>query len=89
MARGLKWAGHCANDPRCEGHRHDESALSFVLHEFGLKPVAPNWESFGMARHVPDYDVVKMRTLIIENIGSKGMASGYDSGLVDLEELCR
>src|ERR1019366_4879766 len=26
---GAKWRGHCSFDPRCEGHRHDESAMSF------------------------------------------------------------
>ena len=65
MERGLKWAGHCSNDPRCEGHRHDEAALSFVLHGMGLKAVTPDWERFGIARHVPDYDVVKMREAVL------------------------
>ena len=35
---GNKLAGHCSYDPRCEGHRHDEAALSFVLHTLGLTP---------------------------------------------------
>lgn len=35
---GNKLSGHCSNDPRCEGHRHDEAALSFVLHSLGLVP---------------------------------------------------
>lgn len=35
---GHKLAGHCSDDPRCMGHRHDESALSAILHRMGLKP---------------------------------------------------
>ncbi len=35
---GQKLAGHCSTDPRCQGHRHDESALSFILWEMGLTP---------------------------------------------------
>ena len=34
---GAKTTGHASFDPRCEGHRHDESALSFVLWQMGLK----------------------------------------------------
>ena len=83
VARGLKWAGHCSNDPRCEGHRHDESALSFVLHELGLKPVAPEWECYGIARHVADYDVVKMRQAILD----EGLYIFSDGTLA--RELCR
>lgn len=35
---GNKWEGHCSADLRVQGHRHDESALSYVLHERGLRP---------------------------------------------------
>lgn len=35
---GQKFAGHCSDDKRCLGHRHDESALSCILHNLGLKP---------------------------------------------------
>lgn len=35
---GDKWAGHCSDDLRVEGHRHDESALSAILFEMGLVP---------------------------------------------------
>src|SRR6186713_1052681 len=28
-AWGQKWQGHCSDDPRVQGHRHDESALAF------------------------------------------------------------
>ena len=28
---GLKWGAKCSDDPRCQGHRHDESALSWIL----------------------------------------------------------
>ena len=37
-AWGNKITGECSKDPRCQGHRHDESALSFVLYKLGLKP---------------------------------------------------
>src|SRR6185369_76530 len=37
-AWGNKTTGECSKDPRCHGHRHDESALSFVLYKLGLKP---------------------------------------------------
>ena len=36
---GLKTKGHVSNDPRVEGHRHDEAALSAILHDLDLKPV--------------------------------------------------
>ncbi len=35
---GNKLRGHCSHDPRVFGHRHDEAALSFVLHTLGLTP---------------------------------------------------
>lgn len=35
---GNKWAGHVSYDLRVQGHRHDESALSFVLYSLGLAP---------------------------------------------------
>lgn len=35
---GLKWQGHASDDTAVNGHRHDESALSFVLHSLSLKP---------------------------------------------------
>lgn len=37
-AWGNKWEGHVSDDPEVQGHRHDESALSFVLHRVGLVP---------------------------------------------------
>lgn len=35
---GLKYEGHCSDDPTVQGHRHDESALSLILHQWGLRP---------------------------------------------------
>lgn len=35
---GQKISGHVSYDPRVLGHRHDEAALSLVLHSYGLKP---------------------------------------------------
>jgi len=37
-AASMKTSGHVSFDPRVRGHRHDESALAFVLHSLGLKP---------------------------------------------------
>ncbi len=37
---GQKWEGHVSFDPGVQGHRHDESALSFVLWDLGLRPEA-------------------------------------------------
>ena len=64
---GAKWRGHCSFDTRCQGHRHDESAMSFVLWKLGLKPAENprGLAHYGIERHVPDYDVVKMRDAIL------------------------
>jgi hypothetical protein len=35
---GDKTQGHCSDDPRCGGHRHDEAVLSFLFWKFGLSP---------------------------------------------------
>lgn len=35
---GQKLQGECSMDPRCEGHRHDEAALSYILWKMGLRP---------------------------------------------------
>jgi len=40
---GQKIKGWCSNDPRCEGHRHDEAALSFILWKLGLEPGRKPW----------------------------------------------
>lgn len=42
---GNKTTGHCSNDPRVEGHRHDEAALSFALWSLGLKPAVSTFLS--------------------------------------------
>ena len=64
---GAKWRGHCSFDTRCQGHRHDESAMSFELWKLGLKPAENprGLAHYGIERHVPDYDVVKMRDAIL------------------------
>ncbi len=62
---GHKWSAPCSDDPRCKGHRHDEAALSLVLHQWGFK-VEPSAfltleNERGFIGHmVPDFDVVKM-----------------------------
>jgi len=35
---GGKWSKRFSGDPRVEGHRHDEAALSLILHTLRLKP---------------------------------------------------
>ena len=62
---GGKWSGWCSDDPRCEGHRHDESALSYVLHSLGLVPKSSGFlqmegPEYVIGHMVPDYDVVRM-----------------------------
>jgi hypothetical protein len=39
LPHGEKFRGHVSHDPRVEGHRHDEAALSLVLHRLGLTPM--------------------------------------------------
>jgi hypothetical protein len=34
-----KFHGHVSHDARVQGHRHDETSLSFILHRLGLRPV--------------------------------------------------
>jgi hypothetical protein len=77
---GAKWRGHCSKDPRCQGHRHDESAMSFVLWKLGLKPMEnpKGLTAHGIERHVPDYDVVRMREFI-EGHGLLGWEEAADA----------
>lgn len=86
MEDGAKWRGHCSFDPRCEGHRHDESAMSFVLWKLGLKPAENprGLAHYGIERHVPDYDVVKMQKLLAN-------CDEWDIGIPEDERdaLCR
>jgi len=63
---GHKWHGWCSEDSRCKGHRHDEAALSYILHAGGYKVEASPFLTLenekGFIGHmVPDYDVVKLR----------------------------
>jgi hypothetical protein len=83
---GLKWAGHCSGDPRCKGHRHDESALSFILHQLKLKPVDENFAGLGIGRHVMDYDVVEMREELLRAARDNSEFPDYAEML---EDLCR
>lgn len=36
--------GQCSSDPRCKGHRQDQTALSLILHK--LKLAAAPWETY-------------------------------------------
>ncbi len=55
---GQKWQGHCSHNAEVQGHRHDESALSFILWQLGLVPIGHNFltidspEGF-IGHHVP------------------------------------
>lgn len=67
---GSKWKGWCSDDPRCLGHRHDESALAFALNRLGLKPMVSGLLTIedpkGIIGHmIPDYDVVKLREKLL------------------------
>ncbi len=55
---GNKWEGHVSDDPAVQGHRHDESALSYVLYGLGLMPrnlgfLTLESESGFIGHHVP------------------------------------
>ena len=86
---GAKWRGHCSFDERCQGHRHDEAAMSFVLWKLGLNPVENprGLAHYGIERHVPDYDVVKMREAVGDLIAH--INYGGDDDTSKLEALCR
>ncbi len=90
---GQKIAGHCSDDPRCCGHRHDESALSVVLADLGLAPRTEFLTLYNadgiIGHHVPDYDIVKMRSTLLRIAGTQ--TSGPMPGISEeeLEELCR
>lgn len=92
---GMKWRGHCSNDPRCEGHRHDESALSFVLHSLGLKPIRDKFiclhdpEHGIIGDHVPDFDVVRMRERCVELARLRRELFGNPQQEMEIMNLCR
>lgn len=44
-SRHYKNRGWVSDDPRCSGHRHDQSALSIVAHRMGLTKLTP-WPRF-------------------------------------------
>lgn len=89
---GNKIAGHCSDDPRCEGHRHDEAALSWVLHSLRLQPERTGILEMEDARgcighHVPDYDVVKMRRQLLDYRMS--LPESFTKTRLLLDGLCR
>lgn len=68
---GHKSTGWCSDDPRCEGHRHDEAALSLILWALGFPPITSGLLTLesekGIIGHcVPDYDVVALRKHLME-----------------------
>lgn len=94
-ATGAKWKGWCSDDPRCLGHRHDESALAFALNRLGLKPMVSGLltieDSKGIIGHmIPDYDVVKLREAGLRLLGRlRSDKHPDDEGVRGLEALCR
>lgn len=88
---GHKWRGSCSTDPRCKGHRHDESALSYVAYYHQLFTGRTGFTTFedpqGFIGHmVPDYDVVKMRQKLWELSGN----TYYDAEeREEMADLCR
>lgn len=88
---GAKWKGRCSDDPRCEGHRHDESALAFVLDQLGLTPSVSGLltleDSKGIIGHmVPDYDVVELRDAVLQYAQALRRA-GDSPDIQEAEEL--
>lgn len=73
--RTLIWTGHkssgwCSYDRRCEGHRHDEAALSLIQWQMGFPPITSGLLTLeseqGIIGHcVPDYDVAEMRRWLL------------------------
>lgn len=92
---GYKWIGHCSFDPRCEGHRHDEAALSYVLHSYGCKLETKGWLSLEnpaspiIGHKVPDYDVVEMRAAVLSLANIRQQLFGNPQEKERLEALCR
>lgn len=94
---GAKWYGMCSLDPRCEGHRHDEAALSFVLHSLGLRPVFNDFLTLhsekGFIGHmVHDYDIVAMREEALNQINSdwsRGSNAMNDADEKRIRAICR
>lgn len=64
---GHKFAGPCSSDPRCQGHRHDEAAMSWILHQLQMQPRAPDVidgmcyasNRVCIGHHVPHFDVAR------------------------------
>lgn len=90
---GQKIAGHCSDDPRCEGHRHDESALSVVLWDLGLIPRSEFLTMYNadgiIGHHVPDYDIPKMRETLLRLAGTLTCGPLPEISEEELEALCR
>lgn len=43
--------GHVSDDPRCWGHRHDQSALAILAHQAGMTELVPRGELVGYPAH--------------------------------------
>lgn len=94
---GLKYHGLCSDDPRCEGHRHDEASLSMILYLLGLTPMTTGLLTLeserGIIGHcVPDYDVVKLRQEALNQIRqdwSRATDAENEADEKRILELCR
>lgn len=92
---GAKWRGHCSFDPRCEGHRHDEAALAYSLHAWGIVPETKGWLTIEdpvagiIGHHVPDFDVVAMRQACQKLAMIKRELYGEIGEAERLKALCR
>ena len=97
-AWGQKTAGHCSDSPKVYGHRHDESALSWVLHSLNHTPVKTGFISQEdpvgciIAHHVPDFDVVLMRKYLLRLAQLPEPGRAWLEASAEIEEvrrLCR
>jgi hypothetical protein len=94
-AWGQKTAGHCSDSPTVYGHRHDESALSWVLHSLNHTPVFTGFISQEdpagciIAHHVPDFDVVKMREHLLRSAGALEAGGENTEKALEIRSLCR
>ncbi len=94
------WTGHksngwCSDDPRCEGHRHDEAALSLIQWGLGFPPITSGLltlesEQGIIGHNVPDYDVVKLRASLLEWVSvCRDEWCPDEEERRNLENLCR
>ena len=62
-----KNVGHVSDDPRCSGHRHDQTVLSILAHQLGLTNFVP-WPRFVAYKAGHGGHATQETCLIIEGI---------------------